>query len=563
MHVAGGDARSVLNALELAVETTPPDEAGTIVVGMSVAEESIQRRAVLYDRDGDAHYDAISAFIKSLRGSDPDAALYWLAKMVYAGEDPRFMFRRMLILAGEDVGLADPQAIRVVTACADAFDRVGLPEGRYHLAEAALYLATAPKSNSTLGFFDALRAVEAEGRTEVPSHLKDASRDKKGSGHGEGYLYPHAYRDHWTPQQYLPDTLQGKVFYHPSDQGHEKTIRVNVSQRREGQLAAMVEGLTAAPEVLTFSPADRVRDRWLQRAVNQGGHQLAQIRDRILAAAKIERHFNVLDLNAGTGLLTWEAVRRTPEGSVWALVADDKTASGLRVQASNLKEMDRPVIMNGATEKIEELVSAKGQGDVRFDAVVGRNALLHTRNKAATVKAVGRVLAPEGIISFVEGVPRLGQRIYELVDREGLDPKLVEKWIAAEETIYEDADDPMVNWNRDDLAHAVDQAGFILEHFHSERTAMEILVTDAVLSRWFPETRGIAKNAQRASYGKRLTSFLSPEEVDQIRLHITEKTDRKTGSMGLRIHLSGGPFVTFLLQTHPPLFSGVWQRGMM
>jgi putative ATPase len=242
VNVAGGDARSVLNALELAVETTPPDDAGEVVVDMAVAEESIQRRAVLYDRDGDAHYDTISAFIKSLRGSDPDAALYWLAKMVHAGEDPRFMFRRMLILASEDVGLADPQAVMVVTACADAFDRVGLPEGRYHLAEAALYLATAPKSNSILAFFDALHTVEKEGKVNVPSHLKDASRDKKGFGHGEGYLYPHAYRDHWTAQQYLPDALQGKMFYNPSHQGDEKRIFITVNRRREAQLAAMVEG---------------------------------------------------------------------------------------------------------------------------------------------------------------------------------------------------------------------------------------------------------------------------------------------------------------------------------
>jgi len=236
VNVAGGDARSVLNALELAVETTPPDDEGRVLVDMAVAEESIQRRAVLYDRDGDAHYDTISAFIKSLRGSDPDAALYWLAKMVHAGEDPRFMFRRMLILAGEDVGLADPHAIGVITACADAFDRVGLPEGRYHLAEAALYLATAPKSNSAMAFFDALHEVEKEGKVNVPSHLKDASRDKKGFGHGEGYLYPHAYRDHWTAQQYLPDTLQGKMFYHPSHQGYEKSISMTVHQRREASL---------------------------------------------------------------------------------------------------------------------------------------------------------------------------------------------------------------------------------------------------------------------------------------------------------------------------------------
>ena len=524
VNVANGDARSVLNALELAVETTPPDDEGTVVVDMVVAEESIQRRAVLYDRDGDAHYDTISAFIKSLRGSDPDAALYWLAKMVHAGEDPRFMFRRMLILAAEDVGLADPEAISVVTACADAFDRVGLPEGRFHLAEAALYLATSPKSNSVLAFFDALHTVEKEGKTDVPVHLKDASRDKKGLGHGEGYLYPHAYRDHWTAQQYLPDTLQGKVFYHPSGQGHEKSISLTVNQRREAQLAAMVEGaIVAPPEVLTFSPGDRARDRWLQRAINQGGLQLAGVRDRILAAAEIDRHSNVLDLNAGTGLLTWEAVRRSPEGSVWALVADEGAASGLRVQASNLKEMDRPVIMAGLLERIRKLVSAKGQGEVHFDAVVGRNALLPVYDKGAAVKAVTQVLAPEGTISFVEGVPRRGQRIYDLVDREGLDKKLVEKWIAAEEAIYDDTDDPMVNWTQDDLAHAFDQAGLLIKHFHSEQTAIEMLVTEAILSRWFPGTDGDSRIPARPSYRERLAALLSPKEVDQIRLYITQK----------------------------------------
>ncbi|MGC8826032.1 MAG: AAA family ATPase, partial [Anaerolineae bacterium] len=213
VNVSNGDARSLLNALELAVETTPPNEDGVIVVDMAVAEESIQRRAVLYDKEGDYHFDTISAFIKSLRGSDPDAALYWLAKMVYAGEDPRFIFRRMLIFASEDVGLADPHAVTVVNACAEAFDRVGLPEGRFHLAEAALYLATAPKSNSVFAFFDALATVEQEREAEVPVHLRDASRDQEGLGHGAGYLYPHAYRDHWVAQQYLPDSLQGKVFY--------------------------------------------------------------------------------------------------------------------------------------------------------------------------------------------------------------------------------------------------------------------------------------------------------------------------------------------------------------
>ncbi len=241
VHVANGDARGVLNALELAVETTPPNADGVIVVDMQVAEESIQQRAVLYDKEGDYHYDTISAFIKSLRGSDPDAAMYWLAKMVYAGEDPRFLFRRMLIFASEDVGLADPQAVPVTMACAEAFDRVGLPEGRFPLAQAALYLATAPKSNSVFAFFDALRMVEQEREGEVPTHLKDASRDAEGFGHGAGYLYPHAYRDHWVAQQYLPTHLQGKIFYEPGALGYEQSIRQQVVRRREAQLAAMLD----------------------------------------------------------------------------------------------------------------------------------------------------------------------------------------------------------------------------------------------------------------------------------------------------------------------------------
>jgi putative ATPase len=230
VDVANGDARSVLNALELAVETTEPGDNGVIVIDLEVAEESIQRRAVLYDKEGDVHYDTISAFIKSLRGSDPDAALYWMAKMVYAGEDPRFIFRRMAIFASEDVGLADPAAVTEVASLWEIFERVGMPEGRFALSQAALYLATAPKSNSTMAFFDALKAVGREREADVPTHLKDASRDKEGFGHGEGYLYPHAYRDHWVAQQYLPDQLQGRVFYEPSREGYEGTIRAKVER---------------------------------------------------------------------------------------------------------------------------------------------------------------------------------------------------------------------------------------------------------------------------------------------------------------------------------------------
>lgn len=229
---ANGDARSMLNALELAVETTAPDGEGVIQVTLEVAEDSIQKRAVLYDKEGDAHYDTISAFIKSLRGSDPDAALYWMARMVYAGEDPRFILRRMLIFAAEDIGLADPRALQIATTAAQGFEYVGLPEGRFLLAECCLYLATAPKSNSTLSFFQALHYVENEQSGEVPNPIKDANRDKKGLGHGKGYKYPHAFRDHYTPQQYLPDEMQGTYFYEPGQLGYEQKIADQLRAQR-------------------------------------------------------------------------------------------------------------------------------------------------------------------------------------------------------------------------------------------------------------------------------------------------------------------------------------------
>jgi putative ATPase len=241
VSTANGDARSLLNAVELAVETTPAGEDGVVHVTLEVAEESIQKRAVLYDKEGDAHFDTISAFIKSLRGSDVDASLYWLARMVYAGEDPRFILRRMLIFAAEDVGLADPRAIQVATACQQAFDVVGLPEGRFHLAECCLYLATAPKSNTSLSFFDALRYVEKERSGDVPNPLKDGSRDREGLGHGEGYQYPHAFHNHYVPQQYLPDEMQGTFFYEPSDVGYERTVSERMAYWRSRDEEASLE----------------------------------------------------------------------------------------------------------------------------------------------------------------------------------------------------------------------------------------------------------------------------------------------------------------------------------
>ncbi|MEO8084952.1 MAG: AAA family ATPase, partial [Ardenticatenales bacterium] len=329
--VANGDARALLNALELAVETTPPDDHGRIVVDLSVAEESIQRRAVLYDKEGDAHYDTISAFIKACRGSDPDAALYWLARMVYAGEDPRFILRRLFILCGEDVGMAAPGVVATVAACAQAFEWVGLPEGRFHLALATLAVATAAKSNTTLGFFDALAVVEKERAEDVPPHLRDGNRDAAAFGDGKGYLYPHSWRDGWVAQQYLPTGLQGRVFYQPTDHGHEATLKDDVMRRREAQLSAMIDGEAAVRQTLSWSGpragAQAERDRWLERATSGAGDRLAAVRDRLVDAAALSRHDRVLDLRAGTGLLTWEALRRCPEGGVWSVAADDAEAA--------------------------------------------------------------------------------------------------------------------------------------------------------------------------------------------------------------------------------------------
>jgi putative ATPase len=239
VEVASGDARNALNALELAVESTALGPDGKIHITLDVAQESIQRRAVLYDKDGDAHYDTISAFIKSVRGSDPDAALYWLAKMVYAGEDPRFILRRLIVLAGEDIGLADPMGLVVASAAAQAFDYIGLPEGVYPLAEATLYLATAPKSNSAGGYFKAMQKLEEEGQVTVPRHLMDTNRDGEAMGHGRNYVYPHDLEGHFAPQQYLPKRLLGTYFYRPSGEGYETQVAARLQMWRDAQRRAL------------------------------------------------------------------------------------------------------------------------------------------------------------------------------------------------------------------------------------------------------------------------------------------------------------------------------------
>ena len=224
--ISGGDARNALNAIELGILTTKRSDDGKIHITLEVASECIQKRVVRYDKSGDNHYDTISAFIKSMRGSDPDAAVYYLAKMLYAGEDVKFIARRIMICASEDVGNADPMALTVAVSAAQAVERIGMPESQIILSQAASYVACAPKSNSACNaIFAAMESVKST-KTTVPVHLQDAHyRGHESLGHGIGYKYAHDYPNHYVEQQYLPDEIKDEKFYIPSENGYEKNIR--------------------------------------------------------------------------------------------------------------------------------------------------------------------------------------------------------------------------------------------------------------------------------------------------------------------------------------------------
>lgn len=313
---SAGDARTVLNALELAVDGGDHGDVDSIHIDLQTAEDSIQRGAILYDKDGDYHFDTISAFIKSLRGSDPDAALYWLARMISAGEDPRYVFRRMLISASEDIGLADPAAITVVTSCAAAFDRVGMPEGQFHLTQAALYLAGAEKSNSTLGYFDALAAIESEKRPDVPTHLRDANRDGDDLGHGQGYLYPHAYKDHWVAQAYLPTELRDRVFYRPGDLGWEGARKAVTAERRRTSLLLEDEDPV---EIWATRGSRSTGARWIHTLRSQVGPAVEELGSTILDAISPSPTDRVLLAGDMVAPLVPVVARSVPEGltAVW------------------------------------------------------------------------------------------------------------------------------------------------------------------------------------------------------------------------------------------------------
>jgi putative ATPase len=465
VDAADGDARSLLNALELAIETSvekwPPLIGSAIPVSLATAEESIQRRAVLYDKDGDYHYDAASALIKSLRGSDPDAALYWLSRMIYAGEDPRFAFRRMLISACEDIGLADPNALQVVLSCAEAFDRIGMPEGQFHLTQAALYLATAPKSNSALGFFDAKKSVETEA-AEVPSHLKDSSRDAKGFGHGEGYLYPHAYRDHWVGQQYLPDSLRGRVFYQPGSLGLEGERRLAVLERREAQVASLYQAEAASGvspsgsgESFAWSKEGDGKRGWRSRAEGSAPARLAVVRRSLFDRAAPARSDRVLVIDAREGYFVWEALRRCPEGTVAACARDETEAELIAQYSATLQDIERPLVARLPLESLDAKNLNDAFGFSRFDLAVGRD-LLGSGDIASLFALLSSAL-PGARLALVQELPREGARLSCLFAAElGEDAHALGDF---EEWFYARDDLPSLGPVRKELEASIDSLG--------------------------------------------------------------------------------------------------------
>ncbi|MCP4298750.1 MAG: AAA family ATPase [Proteobacteria bacterium] len=503
-NIANGDARALLNALELAIITSDRKDGEAVVIDLPVAEESIQKKAVLYDKDGDSHYDTISAFIKSLRGSDTDAALYWMAKMIYSGEDPKFIFRRMIILAGEDVGMADPQALQVVMSAAQAFDYVGMPEGRFHLAQACLYLATAPKSNSAFAFFDALSTVKNEAITEMPNSLKDGNRDKKGFGHGEGYLYPHAYKDHWVSQQYLPNSLQGRIFYEPSDQGFENSIRDQVARRRETQLASMQE--------LQEQEKSNYKYYWEDRTLGNHGELLEQVREIMFHNANLKRDSLTLNLNAGNGLLLGETLRRSPDGSHFAQVFSRSQEEQLSHIYGVEDRLEGPTILNTPFEvdsfDLEILVADK----VKFDLIMAMNLFSPFCDKQKILTEIHPLLSTGGEFVFCEQIPAHGQRLSEYLEEGSLNQELRNRVQGAENLIYQDPDNSSINWDENSLINDIKNSGFQLVHHQKVPFYRDTNISSRSIDGWF--LRG---NEEKKSYGQHLETHLSSVEIDQVK----------------------------------------------
>jgi putative ATPase len=445
--------------------------------------------------------------------------------MVRAGEDPAFIFRRMIILAMEDVGLADPQTITTVISCAEAFDRIGFPEGNFALSEACLCLATAAKSNSTMAFFDALKEVEKED-SEIPAHLKDANRDAESFGHGEGYIYPHAYRDHWAAQAYLPTALRGRVFYSPSLSGYEGRIREEVIKKRELQ-AAVILGDSIAKEdnadagtdkhktppedteILSWSAASKGREGWYKRLESGRSSTLLAERDFILGQLSMARHHRVLIAGANDGLLLWECLRRAPEGLAAALVDSESAKETLLKLSAALDEGEKPQIAIMPTGFLPSLAEAEKAFSCKvFDHIVARELLRRPTSFDAFAVSAFELLAPGGDLSVLQSPPRLGQRISGVLLEEcGAEPSLYEKLSRAEDDFFL-LDNPTENssrwtWDSSAFKSSFENAGFTVSVGEIDRSE-ERLISERDLSAWFDK--------EKSSWGAFISEALGEED---------------------------------------------------
>ena len=507
LHVACGDARSLLNALELAVETTDPTGDGVIHITLAIAEDSIQQRAVLYDKQGDAHFDTISAYIKSIRGSDPDAALFWLARMIEAGENPRFILRRLLIAAGEDIGLADPQAMVVVEACASAFERIGLPEGLYPLAQATLYLAATEKSNSSLGFFDAVKAVRDTNRQQVPSHLRDANRDGKAFGDGVGYRYPHAYNQHWVAQQYLPTSLQGEVFWQPGPLGWEGRLRPRLLQRRAAQLAAAAESACDPPELLSSGPDDPVLKRWLQRQAAAEGERLDRLRQRFWQGAEIGRLDRVLVLEARSLLWALDPLEATAEGEVVLAVGDAGERERLEAQLQLLEPLRRPRLLQVDPRRPADLDTQLEPG-YRFEWLAARQPFrdLSPAQLREALDALEQSCAPTAQARFLFSDPLLGPLGSLLATRPEAAEALQTQAMFSTALEMEQLQQQERQGCGEAVAEALSRRGWRLER-ESWEESLSLTLGDGLLQRWF---------APGSDYRLQLQARLEPAALDRV-----------------------------------------------
>jgi putative ATPase len=436
--------------------------------------------------------------------------------MVRAGEDPKFIFRRMIILASEDVGLADPNAISVVISCAQAFERIGFPEGNFPLSQACLYLATAPKSNTAMSYFDALKEVERED-AEVPNHLRDASRDAESFGHGEGYVYPHAYRDHWAAQQYLPNSLRGRTFYTPSSSGYEGKIREDVLQKRELQAAIVLgsqkEGAQADGEFLTWSASAKGREGWFKRLESGRSRLLLNDRDIIFTTASVARQDRVLIPLANDGLLLWESLRKCPEGLSAALVNSAGAGDALSQYAAVLDETEKPLIaVTGeilpSPQECEEWFSC-----AQFDHILIRAVRLNT-SPALLASRAKLLLAKNGNVVLLCSPPRLGERLSRILLQECGQSGLSSLLEQAEDAFFKNSAEL---WEAGDFTSAFEEQGFNVS-LQTIDQKEERLISEKDISVWF--------NTEQSRWGAFMAKNLTKDDFTAIEEALRARTGK-------------------------------------